>query len=144
MGCDVYLLMGSINRRQYPRFEGKFNVDLLNMGDDPSISSFEPVIPALGLDVSRKGLRLQSRYQVNVGSFLSAIVYYKGQGSVCLCEVVWKREEDGQFLYGLFIKEWSQLEMALDRELKRIETLDVTGQSQISSDQDVMSKTVLV
>ena len=113
--------MNEINRRRHPRFEGKFNVDLLNMGDDPNISAFESVIPATALDVSRQGLRLKCHYQVNVGSFLSAIVYYKGQGSVCLCEVVWKREDKNEFLYGLFIKEWSQLELALNRELQAIE-----------------------
>jgi hypothetical protein len=113
--------MDPLNRRRHPRFEGQFKVDLLNMGDDPDISAFEPVVPATALDVSRQGLRLKCHYQAKVGSLLSAIVYYKSQGSVCLCEVVWKREERGNFIYGLFIQEWSQLEPGLDRELQRME-----------------------
>ncbi len=133
--------MDSINRRQHPRLEGQFNIDLLNMGDDPAISSFEPVVSAVGLDVSRQGLRLKSRYCVSTGSFLSAIVYFRGQGSVCLCEVVWKRQEGQDFLYGLFIKEWSKLELDLDRELKKIEIEKTKNQSLLALS-DITSKVV--
>src|SRR5205814_1691300 len=108
-------------RRRHPRFEGTFNVDLLNMGDDPNISEFEAVVPAIALDVSRQGMRLQSRYQVAVGALLSAIVYFKGQGSVCLCTIVWKREQGNEQIYGLFIEEWSQLDLSLEKEFASME-----------------------
>lgn len=110
------------DRRKHPRFEGQFKVDLLNMGDDPTISAFEAVVPAVALDVSRQGLRLQTTYSVQVGTLLSAIVYFHGAGSVCLCKVVWKRGDEGQFLYGLFIEEWPQLDATLEAQLKEIET----------------------
>jgi hypothetical protein len=113
--------MNPIDRRKHPRFEGQFKVDLLNMGDDPNISPYEAVIPATALDISRQGLRLKTAYTVRMGSLLSAIVYFKGAGSVCLCKVVWKREEMGEMTYGLFIEEWPQINPALDEKLNSME-----------------------
>ena len=109
------------DRREYPRFEGKFQVDLLNLGDDPSISQFEAVIPGEALDVSRKGMRLKVTYRVPVGTFLSAMVYYKNRESICLCEVVWRRELMGEQLYGLYVKEWSTLDRFLEEQLAKME-----------------------
>jgi hypothetical protein len=131
-------------RRRHPRFLGKFNVDLLNMGDDPNVSEFESVVPAIALDVSRQGMRLQCHYQVAVGTLLSAIVYFKGQGSVCLCTVVWKRTEQKEQIYGLFIEEWSQLDLTLQREFESIEKKETADKqaSQVSSATADLSKTV--
>jgi len=109
------------DRRKYPRFEGLFQVDLLNMGDDPAISPFEVVVKGTALDVSKQGIRLQAIYNVNVGSKVSAVFYYKGRESVCLCKVMWKREEMGQFLYGLYIDKWSQMDPLLQKQLDTME-----------------------
>lgn len=94
------------------------------MGDDPTISQFEAVIPAVALDISRQGLRLRTTYAVELNSLLSAIVYFRGQGSVCLCKVMWKRDEMGEHLYGLFIEEWPQIDPSLERQLKAMEIKD--------------------
>lgn len=109
------------DRRSHPRFEGRFSVDLLNMGDDPDISPFEAVVSGEALDVSRTGMRLKISYKVTVGTFLSVIIYYKGYESVCLCEVVWRRELMGEQLYGLYTKEWSKLDYLLARQLDAME-----------------------
>lgn len=109
------------DRRSHPRLEGQFQVDLLNMGDDPTISSFEWVISGEALDVSRTGLRLKVTYRVPVGTFLSAIVYYKGHESICLCEVVWRRELMGEQLYGLYIRQWSKVDSLLEQRLSFME-----------------------
>jgi len=114
--------MDAKDRRQCPRFEESFRVDLLNMGDDPRILSWEAVVPAEALDVSKHGLRLQSVYNVAVGSLLSIIAYYHEQESICLCEVVWKREADGQHMYGLYVKEWTRLDAILKRKLDAMES----------------------
>jgi len=114
--------MDGSDRRKNPRFEGEFLVDLLNMGDDPQIPPDEPVVRGMALDVSRQGLRLRSAYNVNVGSFISAILYFKGHESLALCEVMWKRVEQGQFLYGLFIREWSGLDPELSSALGSMES----------------------
>ena len=110
------------DRRQHPRLEGQFQVDLLNMGDDPAISQFEAVVSGEALDVSLSGLRLKVTYRVPVGTFLSAIVYYKGHESICLCEVVWRRELMGEQLYGLYIREWSKMDCQLKHQLTLMET----------------------
>lgn len=110
------------DRRVHPRLEGQFHVDLLNMGDDPTISPFESVVSGEALDVSRAGMRLKVTYRVPVGTFLSAIVYYKGFESICLCEVVWRREIMGEQLYGLYIREWSKLDRLLENQLASMET----------------------
>lgn len=107
--------MSSADRRKYPRLEGDFPVDLLNMGDDPQTSRMESIIPGHALDVSRQGLRLKVTYNVPVGSVLSVILYYRGRESVCLCQVVWKRELGHEKLYGLFIKDWSKLDALLEK-----------------------------
>jgi hypothetical protein len=109
------------NRRKYPRLEGVFKADLLNLGDDPGIANWEAIVPATALDVSREGMRLQVDYNVALQSTISVIVYYKGRDSVCLSKVMWKREEMGQATYGLFIKEWSKLDPVLNQELKTLE-----------------------
>ncbi|MFN0117462.1 MAG: PilZ domain-containing protein [Elusimicrobiota bacterium] len=108
------------NRREHPRFEGQFNVDLLNLGDDPVFSPFEAVVAGHALDVSMKGMRLKVPYNVPVGSILSVILYYKGHESICLCDVKWKTQEGSQKLYGLYIKEWCKLDRALSSALKEV------------------------
>jgi hypothetical protein len=109
--------MDSPDRRKYPRYEATFQVDLLNMGDDPTVSQFEAIVPGKALDVSLRGMKLKAAYNAPVGSFLSVILYSEGGESVCLCEVVWKRESDGQMLYGVFTKEWSKLNPNLEKIL---------------------------
>jgi len=116
--------MGSRDRRKYPRFEGTFPVDLLNMGDDPAISQFVPVISGSALDVSKQGMRLKALYNVSVGSLLSVVIYYKKRESVCLSEVIWKRNERGESTYGLFFREWSKLDKNLDEKLSSMEQRD--------------------
>ena len=113
--------MSGRERREYPRFEGKFKVDLLNTGDDPNISSWESVVQCTALDISKHGMRLASHYNVPVKSTISIIVYYRGYESICLCDVVWKRTVNDEFLYGLYIKEWSKLDSKLDAQLNAVE-----------------------
>ncbi len=105
------------DRRKHPRYEGQFQVDLLNMGDDPSVSPFEAIVPGTALDVSRQGMRVKALYNVPIGAFLSVILYNAGGESVCLCEVVWKRQEEDETLYGVFTQEWSKLDPKLARVL---------------------------
>jgi hypothetical protein len=109
------------DRRRNPRFEGTFRVDLLNMGDDPKVSPWEAVVSSEALDVSKHGMRLKSPYNVPHGSIISAVTYYKNHESVCLCEVVWKSQAGNQFLYGLFVKEWSRLDPSLKVVLDQME-----------------------
>jgi hypothetical protein len=109
------------DRRRNPRFEGNFRVDLLNMGDDPRVSPWEAVVISEALDISKHGMRLKSLYNVPLGSIISAVTYYKNHESVCLCEVVWKSQAENQFLYGLFIREWSRLDPALKIILDQME-----------------------
>jgi hypothetical protein len=109
------------DRRSHPRLEGEFQVDLLNMGDDPTIPSSEAVVPGVALDISRKGMRLKADYNVGVGTLLSAITYYRKHESICLCEVVWKREVENKKVYGLFIKEWSKMDPILEKKLAAME-----------------------
>lgn len=135
--------MNYSDRRKHPRFEGQFKVDLLNMGDDPNISQYEAVIPGTALDISRQGLRLKTMYSVQPNSLLSAIVYYRGQGSVCLCKVMWKREEMGEFVYGLFIEEWPQLDSALEEQLKSMEVKEAEVSSDSPSAPAVVTSTAL-
>src|SRR5687768_5258041 len=104
------------DRRSHPRLEGTFHVDLLNMGDDPRISQFEPIVNGEALDVSRTGMRLKISYDVAAGTTLSVIVYYRRRESICLCRVMWRREISGEQVYGLFIKEWSRLDRYLETE----------------------------
>jgi hypothetical protein len=109
--------MSSADRRKYPRLEGEFPVDLLNMGDDPRVSRFEAIVSGNALDVSLQGMRLRVSYNVPVNSILSVIVYFRGHESVCLCQVVWKVDQGREKLYGLYIKEWSKLDSMLERRL---------------------------
>lgn len=110
------------DRRKYPRLEGEFPVELLNMGDDPNISPFEALVEGIALDISRQGMRIKSDYNVGVGSYVSAILYYKQKESICLCEVVWRREENGVPTYGLYFKDWTKLDPELDHQLQSMET----------------------
>lgn len=110
--------MLSSERRKYPRMGCDIPADLLNMGDDPSISRHEPLVRGQVLDVSLQGLRLKINYNVTLDSMLSVIVYYRGSESVCLCRVIWKRDLMKEAVYGLFIKEWSKLDPLLKKKLE--------------------------
>jgi len=123
-------------RRKHARFEGHFKVDLLNMGEDPQISPWEVIIPGVALDISRQGMRLKVPYNVAVGSYLSVIAYYKGSESICLCEVVWKRPDVGQTIYGLYIKEWSRMDDRLEKKLATVERTEAptgSGKSPVTA-----------
>ena len=108
------------DRRKFPRYEGVFQVDLLNMGDDPGVSQFEAIVPGRALDVSLQGMQLKATYNAPIGAYLSVILYSEGGESVCLCEVVWKREHEGEMLYGVFTKEWSKLDPKLSKLLENM------------------------
>lgn len=118
--------MDGKDRRKFPRYESEFQVDLLNMGDDPSVSPFEAIVSGRALDVSRQGMRLKAAYRVPVGAFLSVILYNEGGESVCLCEVVWRREEEGEMLYGVFTQEWSRLDPRLAKLLDCMNAQDAS------------------
>ena len=105
------------DRRSHPRLEGTFQVDLLNMGDDPHDSPFEAIVTGEALDVSRTGMRLKINYDVAIGTQLSVIVYYRRRESICLCKVMWRRDIMGEQLYGLYISEWSRFDRYLEDEL---------------------------
>lgn len=109
------------DRRKYPRLEGHFRVDLLNMGDDSSIPAWEAVVEGEALDVSMQGMRLKAYYNVPVGTVLSVVIYHRGYESICLCEVVWKKEAMGEMVYGLYFKEWSKLDPLLASSLRAME-----------------------
>ena len=100
--------------------------DLLNMGDDPKVSDQESIVRGEVLDVSLTGLRLKVSYNVPVGSVLSVIVYYQGYESVCLCNVVWKREMINETVYGLYIKAWSKLDSNLRKKLESMQVSSPT------------------
>ncbi len=136
--------MDLCDRRRFPRFEGPFQVDLLNMGDDPQIPPTESIVPATALDISKEGLRLKSHYAAAVGSFVSAIVYFKGQGSVCLCEIKWKREDGNSLLYGLYVKEWCTLDPSLARKLKELENNSALSQETPPSGSAVATSLILI
>jgi len=110
------------DRRKYPRYEAPFQVDLLNMGDDPSVSPYEAIIHGSALDVSRQGMRVKVSYNVPVGAQLSIIVYSaQGGESLCLCEVMWRTDVDGDIVYGVYTKEWSKLDARLARLFQDME-----------------------
>lgn len=113
--------MSGRDRRKYPRLEGRFQVDVLNMGDDPNIAAWESLVEAEALDVSMQGMRIKSSYDVSVGDLISVVFYYRNHESVCLCDVVWKRSLMGEFVYGLYLKEWSKLDHALSSKLQSME-----------------------
>ena len=113
--------MNQRDRRKYPRLEGQFDVDLLNLGDDPNYSPWEIVIAATALDVSMRGLRIKTLYDVPFGANLSVIVYFHGKESICLCDVVWKKSLDGEFMYGLYFQGWTKLDKELEQVLFDLE-----------------------
>lgn len=92
------------------------------MGDDPKISQWESVIEGTAMDISKHGLRLASPYNVNVGSLTSIVLYFRGHESICMCKVMWKRTVNNEFLYGLYIEQWSKLDSALGAQLDAMET----------------------
>ncbi len=98
------------------------------MGDDPSIPVSEPIVSAEALDISKHGLRLTSAYNVPVGTVVSVVTYYQSQGSVCLCDVVWKRMEGKKILYGLYIKNWGRLDKLLEHKLNEMEASEIAEQ----------------
>jgi len=95
-------------------------VDILNMGDDLAVSSTEALVKAEAMDVSMHGLRIKTTYDVPTGSLVSVVFYFQNRESVCLCEVVWKRQIMGENVYGLFLKKWSFLDRSLDETLQAL------------------------
>ena len=109
------------SQRKHPRIEGVFQVDLLNTGEDPSVPQSEAIVNATALDVSRQGMKLKVYYNAPVGALLSVIFYVGGADSVCLAEVIWRREENEKTVYGLYTKEWSKLSPELEAMFAAVE-----------------------
>jgi hypothetical protein len=124
----------SKERRQHPRFEGRFPVEVLNTGDDPERSVWESIISGEALDVSRTGMRLQTPYHVPVGSAVSVLVYHKGLSSLCMGNVVWRREApEGGFLYGLYVDSWTTISRPLSILFAATNAADAPAQADLAA-----------
>jgi hypothetical protein len=88
-------------RRAHPRLPRRVPVEILNMGDDPSVPFYQDVVHGETVDASTGGLRIRVPYDVREGADVGIIVRDEYRFQIFLARVVWKIREVSGTLYGL-------------------------------------------
>ena len=104
----------SDERRRFPRIPVGYTVSIIAADNGTVDMNARGTV----LNMSREGLCMRMQFNASVGSIVSVGIVFRDHDSLLLSEVMWKREENAQFLYGLKIKKWCYLDSALERELE--------------------------
>lgn len=105
------------DRRQAPRFDTNLGIDLLESSD----RELPAVMRGQILNISRHGLKVRFWHDSKPGSHLSLSLSFQEHESLCVGEIIWKREESGGMVYGLRVSQWTYLDPLLNYALSSLE-----------------------
>ncbi len=91
------------NRRRHPRTLRRFNVEVLNIGDDPSVPSHVDFVPGEAMDVSSTGICVYVPYDIGTGRELGLVVRNNDDMRIFVGRVKWKKQRESGILYGLHV-----------------------------------------
>ena len=101
------------DRRAVRRYDADLGAQLLESADRPLPASLEAQV----IDISKQGLKIRVWHDARPGCQLSLSVIYNGRESICLGEVIWKREANNGMIYGLRVNRWAYLDPELEYSL---------------------------
>jgi hypothetical protein len=119
-GKPMFSVQSSITmkeKRRYPRIHASFQTYIIDMDDDHNSAPLEMLISGRTVDISQRGVQIETPCRLKVGAFVMLLVYLNGNKSMCFCQVTREVKSGNKFLYGLFCKEWSYLHPAIKKIL---------------------------
>jgi hypothetical protein len=111
------------DRRRNPRLHTDARADIMGSVDQPA----ERPTGARVLNISKGGVALRTDRDMTVGTRVSLVLYYEGYDSVCLGELIWKKKENGLWVYGICVQRWSFLDPVLEQRLSALEKSSGAG-----------------
>lgn len=100
------------------RKERRFLMDLGAQLIDSTSQSLREPLEGRVLDISRNGLRMEVWHDAPVGARFSISLQYNDDDSLCLAEVIWKRETTKGMVYGLRVHHWTYLTPLLAADIR--------------------------
>ena len=91
------------NRRRHSRTARRFSVEVLNIGDDPSVPSHVDFVPGEAMDVSSAGICVYVPYDVGKGRELGLVVRNNDDMRIFVGRIKWKKQRENGILYGLHV-----------------------------------------
>lgn len=104
-------------RRKESRFLLEIGAQLIDSTD----RGLREPIEGRVLDVSQNGLKLRIWHDAPIGARFSISLQYNEDDSLCMAEVMWKRESTIGMIYGLRVTHWTYLTPLLASEMRRLE-----------------------
>ena len=102
------------DRRKEARFPINLSAQLLDSTD----RGLREPLAARILDISRGGLKIEVWHDSLIGSCFSLTLQFRDDDSLCIGEVIWKRETIRGMVYGLRVVHWTYLSPALALQMK--------------------------
>jgi hypothetical protein len=96
-------------RRSSPRLDADLPVELLESTERPLNTTLQGRV----LNISRDGLKVRFWHDAQPGCRFSLSISFNGRESICLGEVVWKRDSTSGMIFGLRVKHWTVLDPEL-------------------------------
>lgn len=107
---------------QERRKELRFPINLSAQLIDSTTPSLRAPVAARILDISRNGMKLEVWHDAPIGSCFSLSLEYQDDDSLCLGEVMWKRDTTKGMVYGLRIIHWTYLTPPLASRISQFES----------------------
>jgi hypothetical protein len=101
MSSDPYDSVPAIERRSHPRTPRRLVVDILNMGDDPTVPHHQELLRGETLEVSIGGLRIALPYSIREGLEIAVVLRANAQFQAFIARIVWTMREKDATIYGL-------------------------------------------
>ncbi len=101
------------------RRESRCSVNLPAQLVDSSESALSQVISTELLDISKNGMRVRVWHDAPVGTRFCLSIQHEEDTSLCITEVIWKRETTLGMIYGLRVIHWTYIAPALKHEFER-------------------------
>ncbi len=105
------------DRRREPRIEVNMSAELI----DSTGQILRENLAARIMDLSRNGMKMRVWHDAPAASRFCISIQFQEDVSLCIAEVIWKRETTAGMIYGLRIVHWTYLAPPLKYEMERKE-----------------------
>jgi hypothetical protein len=99
------------------RKETRFLTNMPALLLDSTSQALKEPLDAKIIDISKSGLKIEVWHDAPIGSRFSMSLHSDDDDSLCLGEVIWKRETTTGMIYGLRIVHWTYLTPRLASQL---------------------------
>lgn len=107
--------MEFVERRRCHRLAGDFDAEIVLLSG-PKVG--DQVVGKI-INISREGLGVVLPSDIEANDRLNFVIYSEDDSSLCDGRIVWRKEIQGRFVYGVKILNWTYMDAGLERSLPR-------------------------